>query len=509
MKRYDVIIVGSGNAGLVSACTMSQMGFSTLLVEKNNAPGGCAASFVRGRFEFEASLHNLPFVGEGEKRGDIGMIFDRFHVQRKFYPISEALHFIADGPERMEFKAGIGREAFASEAEKACPGCKDSFWRFCELCDQLNEAMGYISSCKGAPDTAVIMSRFPNYIRLASSTVEEMFDALDMPKGLKEILSVFALYQCGDISEIDAARFILMTDSFIRCGAYQTDLRSFGLSMGLVDSARRLGCDIWYNAEVSEIAVKDGRVSGIKLKDGTCVEASQVICNIMPHIVYGRLIKPEYIPPMELKKANARELGARAFCVYLGLDRSYQELGIKDYAVFINSSLDNKTLVKNGTCIETAEDMSVNCLNVAVPNASPEGTCILYLTTMFTAEGWGGVTPENYRRLKNDYARRLIKRYERATGIEISSHIEEISIATPVTYARYLGTPQGSVFGYAPRDWDGMMSRMMGEANEKTIPGLSFVGGHGARLSGFSPSYMSGMLNSMKLSMQMRGGARV
>ena len=53
-ESYDVIIVGAGNGGLIAACTLSQMGFRTLLLEKHNLPGGCAASFVRGRFEFEA-----------------------------------------------------------------------------------------------------------------------------------------------------------------------------------------------------------------------------------------------------------------------------------------------------------------------------------------------------------------------------------------------------------------------------------------------------------------------
>ena len=102
-ESYDVIIVGAGNGGLVAACTLSQMGFRTLLLEKHNLPGGCAASFVRGRFEFEASLHNLPYVGPGAENGDIGMLFKRFGVERKFYPIPESLHFIVDGPEPFEF----------------------------------------------------------------------------------------------------------------------------------------------------------------------------------------------------------------------------------------------------------------------------------------------------------------------------------------------------------------------------------------------------------------------
>ena len=43
-KRYDVIVVGAGNAGLVAAATTAKNGLGTLLLEKHNLPGGCATS---------------------------------------------------------------------------------------------------------------------------------------------------------------------------------------------------------------------------------------------------------------------------------------------------------------------------------------------------------------------------------------------------------------------------------------------------------------------------------
>ncbi len=51
-EKYDVIVVGAGNAGLVAAATTAKNGLKTLLLEKHNLPGGCATSFRRGRFEF-------------------------------------------------------------------------------------------------------------------------------------------------------------------------------------------------------------------------------------------------------------------------------------------------------------------------------------------------------------------------------------------------------------------------------------------------------------------------
>ena len=50
MAKYDVVVVGSGNAGMSAALYCILAGKKTLLIEKHNLPGGAASSFVRGRF---------------------------------------------------------------------------------------------------------------------------------------------------------------------------------------------------------------------------------------------------------------------------------------------------------------------------------------------------------------------------------------------------------------------------------------------------------------------------
>ena len=83
--------------------------------------------------------------------------------------------------------------------------------------------------------------------------------------------------------------------------------------------------------------------------------------------------------------------------------------------------------------------------------------------------------------------------FEKLTGIDLRSHIEEIVVASPVTWARYLGTPQGDVYGYACGTWDGMFPRVQsGHKLDYTIKGLRFCGGHGTQMDGYSQAYLSG-----------------
>ena len=64
MKEFDYIVVGAGCAGLSASLELAVNDRKVLLIEQHNIPGGCATSFVRGRFEFDPSLHELCSDGK-------------------------------------------------------------------------------------------------------------------------------------------------------------------------------------------------------------------------------------------------------------------------------------------------------------------------------------------------------------------------------------------------------------------------------------------------------------
>ena len=97
MKNYDVIVIGAGNGGLAAAATCAKAGLSTLLLERHNIPGGSASSFVRGRFEFEPSLHELAGVGAPDKSGQIEDMFIRMEGNVQPYTVVDGAYGILDG----------------------------------------------------------------------------------------------------------------------------------------------------------------------------------------------------------------------------------------------------------------------------------------------------------------------------------------------------------------------------------------------------------------------------
>lgn len=75
--RYDAVVIGAGNSGIVAALELAQAGKKTLLIEKNNTSGGCSTSFVRGRFEFDATLHEFCDWGPDDNKGSSPTAFGK------------------------------------------------------------------------------------------------------------------------------------------------------------------------------------------------------------------------------------------------------------------------------------------------------------------------------------------------------------------------------------------------------------------------------------------------
>ena len=161
---------------------------------------------------------------------------------------------------------------------------------------------------------------------------------------------------------------------------------------------------------------------------------------------------------------------------------------IYSYAFYGCSSL--KTIYITGTVDESF--VIVNCLNTVIPTASPKGTCTLFLTTMLSEKAWADVNEANYKKIKNKIAKRMIELYEKKLGISVKPYIEEIVIATPATFARYLNTPHGTPYGYEVQPWDTMIARIMNSKNEQFNENLYFIGAHGDRADGYSSAYSNG-----------------
>jgi prolycopene isomerase len=314
-----------------------------------------------------------------------------------------------------------------------------------------------------------------------------------IPAQAKKILDALWVYLGPPTSRMNFTVFGGMMAKLLAFSGYIPHHRSHEFTSAVEARIRELGGETEFNTRVEQILVENGRVAGVVTSHGERIATKHVVSNASPTLVYNRLISPQAaVPEIAYRTCNARTHAVAGFTVYLGLDVSPEELGLREYSYIVSANMDTAEMYETFKTLDTPTVQAAACLNAALPACSPPGTSIVSITTLFRPEAWRAVRPEDYVQVKNRIASGLMDHFERATGAPIRKHIEEVEVATPVTFARYTGTHGGTIYGYEPEAWDSLIPRMMTMNEEKHIRGLEFCGGYSFRCHGYSSSFMSG-----------------
>ncbi len=492
-EKYDVIVVGAGNGGLAAATYTSQQGLKTLLFEKHNLPGGAVTSFRRGRFEIEPSLHEMCEVGSEENPGNTRKMFDEMHSDATFIYDKSLYRVISVDPEEpfdVTFPADF--EEFYKIIEKESPGSSEKVRRFLELeKEAMDEAEKLGNKKFHFKDLPAIFNTF----RMVAHSSDKVMDLLNIPKKIQHMITPYWTYIGEPTETVNAFMMGMMDYCYLKDGAGLPSMFSHEFSLSLDKVIRKNGGKIFYNTPVTKILtkrhIKSQYAYGV-VANGKKYYADYVVCNCFPEDVFGHMVEKRRVPLFEIQKSSARKPAFSFINVHMGLNKTVQELGIKDYTTFIVDKADSNDQWKSCSGLGGNSWIIANALNIAIPECSPEGTTHMSITAAVVGDEWAKIKPEDYKKTKLKIAEKMIDFYEKSTGIKIKPYIEEIEVATPVTYSRYLGTPNGTPYGYQRSNWDGIFLRTMNSLKEETIKHLHFVGAHTEESLGYNQTYKSG-----------------
>lgn len=493
-STYDVIVIGAGNGGLSAAAETACSGLKTLVIERHNLPGGSATSFVRGRFEFEAALHELYDLGDAEYPGTVWQLFDHYGIKLNWAYEKQLMRILV--PKKIDVTLPTGINQFLDTMEAAVPGCRTSVSKALD-CGRIGvEALQYINN--EHPSKVKLLTKYGDFLKMCAVTAREGFQTLGVPEKAAHLMETYWSYLGGTEDQLDFFTMIVMLYNYIVQRPAMPKHKSHDISLSLADSILSHGGDIWYNTEVNQLIFEGQTVKGVVV-NGKKIRSRYVIADVSPTTVLTKLLpKNVKIPKRSIKLTNARKIAYSLETMYLGLNRSADDLGIKNYSTFIVPDLDPVKQAKaagpksKGTFI-------ANCLNRFVPNSSPKGTCTLFFTTMGDPKYWARLSPQDYFRAKNRRMQDWINYFEQQTGITIHPYVEEASFATEVTFARYLGTPNGSPYGYQVQTWDNIVPRLLNMSDEQIFKHLEITGAAAENIDGYNNCYTNGFLHAKNI----------
>ncbi|MGD0855938.1 MAG: FAD-dependent oxidoreductase [Dehalococcoidia bacterium] len=447
MKDFDVIVIGSGMGGLSAATSLAKSGKKMLVLEKHNVPGGCATSFLRGRFEFEIALHELSGLGSENNQGPLYRILSNYGVYPKveFVKIKELFHsYFPD----FEITAPIGRENFERAICEQFPKHKDSIMKMSAII--FSFAVEYVKAQRIGMEAAIgNPSQFPTLVSYYGKTVDQVMNPIILDEKIRAVFGQMWSYLCVPPSRCSFDIYAMLMSAYITFGPAHIRGKSQALSQAFVDTIEGYGGEVWLNSGVKKILSRGGKVNGVVTTNGVEILAPYIVCNANPLTVCFDLIGAENVPGWYLKRLNTWTSGASFFIVYMGLDRPYTDLGAKAHENFINLGYDLNRQYElcARSLAERPDGIALSVYNVADEQFSPPGTSSMVICMLNYTEPWIKLSGPEYLKAKNMAADRLITASEKVIpGIRDS--IEVMEVATPLTTVRYTGSPGGSVVGF-------------------------------------------------------------
>lgn len=501
--RYDTIVVGSGLGGLAAAVELGLAGRKVLVIEKHNVPGGCATSFVRGRFEFETALHLLSGIGTRGRRGGLYEYFGNLGIadQLEFLPLPE--YYCSSFP-GLEVTIPFGREAFDQTLAETFPEDADGIRSFMALIHDLHDQFRHMVEHQNEVNPLLFPVKYPLVARYMAATVQEVIERyVTNPKARAVICQTWDFYGLPPW-ELSFFIFAVGMGSFIGLGGAYVKGRSQTMSAVLLERLHQLGGESRFNDPVTRILVHDGRVQGVETGSGERFLADRVVSNADLVTTMRDLVGLEHLPGLYLKRLGRSLPSISLLNVYLGVDKTADELGIRAHETCINKTFDLAALhegMKDHRGI--GRHCWVACYNRIYPDMSPEGTAVVALTTAQMGRSWLSIPPEDYYETKNMYAERLIDlAEERFPGLRQA--IEVVEVATPVTCMRYLGTLDGSILGFHNYTHDHTVFR---PSNRGPVEGLYLASAWSRPGGGMETALISGHMaaDTIKFDLKSQG----
>jgi prolycopene isomerase len=467
-KDYDVIIIGSGMGGLVTATQLAAKGAKVLVLEKYLIPGGSAGYFEREGYRFDVGASMIFGFGDQGTTNLLTRALDAVNVSLETIPDSVQIHYHL--PDNLELKVHKNYEKFIQELSDKFPQEKVGIRRFYDDCWQ-------VFNCLNVMD--LLSLEEPRY--LMRVFFQHPFACLGLVKYLPQ--------NAGDIarryiSDPELLKFIDMEcycwsvvpaekTPMINAGMVFSDRHYGGINYPkggvgtiaekLVEGLEKIGGEILYKARVTNILIENGRAVGVKLAHGQEYRAKRIVSNATRWDTFEKLLPKDRMPKKEQKWQQRYEKSPSFLSLHLGVKADVLPPGTECHHIVLEQW-------------ETMEDeqgtIFVSIPTLLDPSLAPPDHHIIHTFTPSYMKEWQGLSPQEYHHKKEAAATHLIERLEKIfPGLVEGLDYQEVG--TPRTHRRFLGRDEGTYGPIPGRKLPGLLGMPF---NRTAIPGLYCVG---------------------------------
>ncbi len=406
---YDVVVIGSGLAGMTSANILARAGHSVLLLEHHYQLGGMATWFKRrGGHIFDISLHGFP----------VGML----KSCRKYWTQEIADSIVQLKGIRFENPQFSLRTTFD----------RDDFTRL--LTHDFRVAPEAVARFF---DTARGMNFFDDQSRTTRSLFEEFFPGRsDIVRLLMEPIT----YANGSTLEDPAITYGIVFSNFMSKGVFTFEGGTDRLVNLMRAEMEKNGIDIRIRALVEKIEVShDRRVTGVVV-NGRRIGCRALVSNANLKATILDLVGAENLDPDFVEEARAVRLNNSSCQVYIALKPGEEFDDVGDLLFHSeHSGFDVDAML--------SRTISSRTFSFYYPRTRPgSDRSLIVSSTNANYRDWADLSEEDYLASKRDLCETSIACLERYIP-DVRAKIDYVEASTPCTFQHFTRHQQGASFG--------------------------------------------------------------
>lgn len=467
-----VVVVGAGVGGLAAAARLAAARHKVTVCEQASVVGGKLGLRERAtaagvfRFDTGPSLLTWPGVFADLFR-DTGSPMNTVLDLEPLDPI--ARYRFSDGT-RLDATSDL--DVFSARLDAALgPGAGADWRSFTERAERIWQAVRdpvLLSTFDGVASMAKQATRVRDLATVAPGrSLRWLGTRLLRDPRLRTFLDRYATYTGSDPRRAPAALAVVPYVEQHFGGWYiRGGLRT--LADALLDRVTTLGATVRTGTEVTAVEVTGDRVSGVRLADGSRLDADVVVANADAAQVYRNLLPRRRIA----RKVRRDPASLSAFVVLLGVRGRTPHAA--HHNVLFPSDYDAEFDAVFG---DRAAPVADPALYVSIPNdptVRPDGYEAWSVVVNAPRHGWGsGAVDWDSPGLAASYADRLMGLLARR-GLPVADRMIFREVITPADLERATWAPGGAIYGTSS---NGMRAAFLRPANRSPVPGLFLVGG--------------------------------
>ncbi len=409
--QYDVVVIGSGLAGMTSANILGRAGHRVLLLEQHYKLGGLATWFLRpGGHVFDISLHGFPH----------GMIKScrRYWNRDIADRIVQLTNIRFDNPQ-FSLTTSFNREDFTRLLTT-------------DFGIEPEKVTEFFDTARGM-----------NFYDDQTTTTRQLFDRFfpgrdDVVRLLMEPIT----YANGSTLEDPAITYGIVFSNFMSKGVFIYEGGTEDLVARMKKELEKNGVDIRINCGVDKIEVKNGSVAGVEVA-GRKIKCRAVVSNANLRTTVLKMIGPEKLDRDFVERTEAVRLNNSSTQVYMAMKEG-ETIDESTGDLFFTS-----TAKEFRTDLLLSRDITSRTFSFYYPRTRPQKAKERYAVVSSTNANWAdwaNLNEEDYLASKADLVETTIDALERYLP-GVRDKIDRAEAATPLTFNHYTRHELGASFG--------------------------------------------------------------